>query len=44
MRGTHALIERIAGLPEVVSHACGLGRRTPEAAERALHRVADLAS
>ena len=38
------LIERVAGVPVMVSHACGLGRRTPEAAERALRRVADLAS
>ena len=36
------LIERIVGAPVMVSHACGLGRRSPEAAERALRRVADL--
>ena len=36
------LIERTVGAPVMVSHACGLGRRSPEAAERALRRVADL--
>ena len=36
------LIERSVGERVAVSHACGLGRRTPEAAERALERLAEL--
>jgi hypothetical protein len=38
------LIERGVGGPVAISHSCGLGRRTPEAAERALWRVAELAN
>jgi hypothetical protein len=36
------LIERSVGERVTISHACGLGRRTPEAAERALARLAEL--
>lgn len=36
------LIERSVGERVAISHACGLGRRTPEAAERALARLAEL--
>jgi hypothetical protein len=36
------LIERSVGERVAISHACGLGRRTPEAAERALERLAVL--
>jgi hypothetical protein len=38
------LIERRVGGPVAISHSCGLGRRSPEAAERALWRVAELAN
>jgi hypothetical protein len=38
------LIERGVGGPVGISHSCGLGRRSPEAAERALWRVAELAN
>ena len=43
-RGVLELIERHVGAPVGVSHSCGLGRREPEAAERALWRVAELAN
>jgi hypothetical protein len=36
------LIERSVGERVTISHACGLGRRTPEAAGRALARLAEL--
>jgi hypothetical protein len=36
------LIERSVGERVAISHACGLGRRPPEAAERALARLAEL--
>jgi hypothetical protein len=38
------LIERCLGRPVDVSTSCGLGRRTPEAAARALDRIAELAA
>jgi hypothetical protein len=38
------LIEHGVGGPVGISHSCGLGRRSPEAAERALWRVAELAN
>jgi hypothetical protein len=37
------LIERSVGGPVAVSTSCGLGRRTPEAAEQALMRIRELA-
>lgn len=37
-------IERSVGRPVGLSHACGLGRRTPEDADRALARLAELAA
>ena len=52
MRGTHLDGSLLApgpgqamdqALAVGVSHSCGLGRREPEAAERALWRVAELA-
>jgi hypothetical protein len=36
------LIERTAGREVAISHSCGLGRRSPESAERALARLAEL--
>jgi hypothetical protein len=42
-RFVQQLIERSVGAPVAVSTACGLGRRSPEAAERALTRVRELA-
>jgi hypothetical protein len=38
------LIERAVGGPVGISNSCGLGRREPKAAERALWRIAELAS
>jgi hypothetical protein len=38
------LIEAAVGGPVAVSHSCGLGRRTPDAAGRALARAAELSS
>jgi hypothetical protein len=35
-------IERLVGAPVGISTSCGLGRRTPEAAARALARIAEL--
>jgi hypothetical protein len=43
-RSVVELIERTVGGPVGISHSCGLGRREPEAAERALWRVAELAN
>ena len=37
------VIERSIGGPAAVSTSCGLGRRTPEAAQRALMRIRELA-
>jgi hypothetical protein len=37
------LIERSTGAPAAVSTSCGLGRRTPESAARALTRIRELA-
>jgi hypothetical protein len=39
-----ALIERSVGGPVAVSHASALGRRSPEVAECALRRAAELAA